>query len=138
MSKADELLKLSELKKKGHLTDEEFNSQKEKVLKGENNKSSKLLEKFKLFMSTNYTEFTLVSSTSTTLGYQRKIPAQTPGCGTVCFLLLLGIIPGIVYYFLAKKDEEVQNINVTMTDKNLLITGWDSTKISQQFSNFNQ
>jgi hypothetical protein len=96
-----------------------------------------LLAEFKEFMSIEYSGYSLTSETDNTLHYKKEIPASSGNCGTAGCLFLLGILPGIIYYFLSKKDAQVLTVNATLNSEGeLIISGDNALKITNQFDNY--
>jgi len=132
-SKAEKLAKLKELKDKGYITEEEFTQQKSDILNDVDKSFSGMLEKFKVFMLAQYPDFSITNSTKTSIDFQKVIPEKKPGCATAIILFLLGILPGIIYYFAAHKNEEIQNIHVVASGNDVIVSGYHSEKIKKQF-----
>lgn len=101
-------------------------------------KQPQKIEQFKDFMFSNYSGYNLLSSSKTSLSFRKDIPAQTPSCGVVGCLLIFGIIPGIAYYFLTKKEARSYALNFSIRGQSYNITGNspDIYKIKSHFGKY--
>lgn len=98
--------------------------------------SNGTLLKFKEFMSLKHNDYVLLSETGTTLSYKKDIPAESANCATAGCLLLLGILPGIIYYFVTKKDGKVLTLNAVLKGGQLIVGGHNGNRFASEFRGY--
>ena len=84
----------------------------------------KKFEIIKQYIFSSFPNYNLVNETKTSLSFKKDVPGSSPNCTIAGCLLFLGIIPGIAYYFLAKKDAKTFTINFHIPKEgNIRVTG---------------
>ena len=75
----------------------------------------KKLELFEQFMQQHHS-WILVNKTEKLLSYQKVIEEKKGNCLIALILLLLGIIPGILYLYFARKSGKLYQISVAFKE----------------------
>ena len=99
-------------------------------------KATKTLKEFKEFMGVKSHDYQLVSETDNTLSYKKEIPAKRANCTTAGCLFLLGIVPGVIYYFATSKDAQVLTLNVVLKEGSLVVSGDSALKFENGYNKF--
>lgn len=94
------------------------------------------LKAFQVHMARYYPEYSLTGSTKHTSSYIVTYPAQNPNAAAGCILLLLGVVPGILYFLFARTDAKTYTISFNVNEMNeYQITGYsvDINRIQDSF-----
>lgn len=94
------------------------------------------LKAFQVHMARYYPEYSLTGATKHTSSYIVTYPAQNPNAAAGCILLLLGVIPGILYFLFARTDAKTYTISFNVNEMNEYeITGYsvDIKRIQDSF-----
>ena len=86
-------------------------------------KDSKKLDIVKNIVFTEFHGYSLISETKNSLSFRKDVPGTSPSCAVAGCLLIFGIVPGLAYYFLAKRDPYTYTINVKLSKKKVSFIG---------------
>lgn len=75
------------------------------------------------YMFTEYKGYSLVGETNDSLTFTYDIDAVSPSCSMAGCLFLLGILPGVIYYFLVKRNAEHYSISILVKKDSVVVSG---------------
>lgn len=97
-----------------------------------------MLKRFKQFMHVKHPDYLLVNDGNDVLAYKLEVPAKNPNLGTAGCLLLLGVIPGIIYFLVARSNAKILTLNIIENEGQLKISGDKSGAFANEFNRWSK
>ncbi len=95
----------------------------------------KTLKQLEEFMVSYGKGWVLINKTERLVSYQRVIEGSKGSCLIAIILLMLGLIPGLLYLYFARKSGKINQLTVTLNDDGTLMPSGDAEglKLYQKF-----
>lgn len=95
----------------------------------------KTLQQFETFMISNGRGWVLINKTEKLVSYQKVTEGSKGSCLIAIILLMLGLIPGLLYLYFARKSGKINQLTVTLNEDGTLMPSGDAEglKLYQKF-----